>query len=45
MAANAESSVIGIAMAAIDGRLMLDPGERPAPRPFSGCTPTNPIYA
>jgi hypothetical protein len=44
MAANAESSVTGIAMAGIHGDLTLDHGKLTAPRPFPGRTLANPAY-
>jgi hypothetical protein len=45
MAANTESSLIGIEMAGIHGDLMLGHGERAAPRAFPGRTPASPAYA
>ncbi len=45
MAANTESSLIGIEMAWIDGRLVLDHGAADSPRPFPGRTLMSPVYA
>ncbi len=44
MAANTESSVIGMEMAGIHCHLMLDHGGLSAPRPFPGRTLTSPVY-